>query len=312
MKRFISALVALSMLPLSTLAAEQVNKTLDVSTMPTVHIEIIRGNIDIETWNKPQVKVTGTLDEKSEGLLFERNEDSIRIKDKLPRRLNDSNAKGSNLVIMVPRKVNLDADGVSTDFQLGKLEGDIDVETVSGNVNATQINGASTLSSVSGNINAANLSGKIKFSAISGTIKDTNSNGRVRYTLVSGNLVSTSNAEDIEAELISGELEAQFSKVKQLEVRVVSGDAQIKLPGDIERVRAESVSGDIELSFSKKPSASFEFDGGPGGDISNRLTHDKPKKQKYTRAESLSFSTGKASASVKMSTISGELTVRTR
>ncbi len=314
MKRLLSTIAVSVLLAMtfSVFAAEKIDKTLDVAIQPTVNIEVIRGKVEVKTWHKTQVKVVGTLDEKSEGFTFERDGNSVTIKDELPNRLNKSNEKGSNLVVMIPMTANLDADGISTDFKLSQIKGDIDIETVSGRVEAANISGTTTLSSISGNIKTSKLDGKIKLEAVSGKVNDSESTGRVRYNLVSGNLISTSNATDIEAELVSGDIKATFLNVKKLEVKLVSGDASVKLSGDVERVSAESVSGDIELGFSTKPNASFVIDGGPGGEISNKLSNDKPKKRKYTGAESLSFSTGKATSSVKMSTISGEMTVRTR
>ena len=314
MKRLITAvlLCALPLWSLSIFAGEKVNKTIDAPKQPSVHIEVVRGKVDIKTWDKSKIMVSGTLDEKSKGLIFTREGNLITIKDKLPNMFRSSNVTGSNLVITMPEDVTLDADGVSTQFKLAKLNGDIDVETVSGDLNASNLSGVIILSTVSGKVKADDLDGKIKLTSVSGKIEDENSKGRVRYSLVSGSLKSSSQAKDIEAELISGDLAAHFPKVNQLEIKLVSGDAQVKLAGDVERVRAESVSGDIELGFTTKPNANFEIEGGPGGDITNKLSRDKPKKQKYTNSESLNFSIGKASSSVKMSTISGELTVRTR
>ena len=59
-----------------------------------------------------QVRVSGTLDEEAQALVFEREDDEINIKVKLPQRT--GKGKGSVLRVQVPRTVELDIKGIST------------------------------------------------------------------------------------------------------------------------------------------------------------------------------------------------------
>ncbi|WP_133407896.1 DUF4097 family beta strand repeat-containing protein [Parashewanella tropica] len=301
--------ITVSLASLSAMAGKAVNKTLDVSTNPHIDINVKRGNVEIKTWNKNQVMVKGTLDEKSEGFIFKRDGKHIQIEDKIPKRLNGSDRKGSQLVITVPASLNLDAEGVSADYQVSNAKGEISVGSVSGDVKASKLSGDIEINTVSGEIKLKALTGSAKINSISGEITDSDSQAKVIYSLVSGNLKAENNGESIEVQTVSGDIDVDFPKVTKLDVKTVSGDVNVRLSGNVDKVRGKSVSGDIDLHFYSMPNSSFSINGGPGGDINNHLTDDKPKRSRYTNSESIDFSTGKGAGSVRMSTISGELTV---
>ncbi|RLV60201.1 hypothetical protein D5018_08010 [Parashewanella curva] len=295
--------------PLSAIAGQEVNKTLDASSNPHIDINVKRGNVEINTWNKNQVRVKGSLDEKSEGLIFKRDGKHIQIEDKIPDRFNGRDKDGSQLVIMVPTKLTLDAEGVSADYQVTGLQGEISVGSVSGNIDASKLTGDIEINSVSGEMKLKGLQGKAKVNSVSGDIKDTDSKAKTIYNLVSGNLKAHSQGQAIEVQTVSGDIDATFPKVTKLDIKTVSGDANIQLSSKVEKVRGKSVSGDIDLHFGAMPNLSFSINGGPGGNINNHLTDDKPKRSRYTNSESIEFVTGSGDGSVRMSTISGDLSL---
>ncbi|MGB0893636.1 MAG: DUF4097 family beta strand repeat-containing protein [Parashewanella sp.] len=309
MKTGITSIVTSMMIsmPFMTLAAEKVDKTLAVTASPSINIEVKRGDVSIKSWDKNQVQVIGTLDDYSEGLIFKKRGNSITIEDKVEQRIDLSGKAGSKLKIMVPKKLRLDAEGVSTDFDVSKLSGDIRVSSVSGDIDAKSLQGSPELKSISGEINANDLSGEIQLSSVSGQLNDKNSKGSIRYNAVSGDLNAHTQASHIEIQQVSGQLNGDFSMAKSLQIKLVSGDAKFSVNGDINSLKAQSVSGDVMVKFSKLPDANVEIDGGPGGDIQNKLTQDKPKKARYTGAESLDITIGKGTANIRMDTISGDL-----
>ncbi|MBE8167369.1 MAG: DUF4097 domain-containing protein [Shewanella sp.] len=304
------AVLSLLIVPLLGYSAEKVDKTLDVLATPNVNIDIKRGNVQIQSWAENKIQVVGTLDELSEGLIFKREGDTIFIEDELPHVFHSNNDKGSQLTIKVPGELRIDVDGISSDFKVSKLEGEITIESVSGNIEASQLFNQPELHSVSGNIVAKDLSGNVRLSSVSGDIKDDKSRGNIHYKLVSGKLNASSNAKDIEIEQVSGEIEVNFPQVKQLQIKSVSGDLDADINGDIRRLRVESVSGDIALNFDKNTSLTFEADGGPSGEIQNDLTNDNPKKARYTGSESIYFTTGSANGSARINTVSGSVTFK--
>ncbi|MCL1088116.1 DUF4097 domain-containing protein [Shewanella profunda] len=294
----------------SVFAAQSVDKQLSISSGTQLQIKVQRGDVQIQSWDKNEVSVTGTLDELSEGFVFEQKGNNLNIEDKMPRHYNGSDDKGSKLTIKVPKTVKLSADTISANLQIAQTQGELDLNTVSGNISADNLGGSPSLHTVSGDITTKGLEGKVMLDTVSGKIQDTESKGEIKYRLVSGDLDSKTLAEKVKVEQVSGEVTANFSTAKDISVRTVSGDIQVSLAKTFDKANLESVSGDITATFAEQPDASFDLNGGPGGKIKNGLSQDVPQKQKYVPNESLSFQTGAGTADVTMNTISGNLTLK--
>ncbi len=260
--------------PLFGYAIEKVDKTLNVSKMPNVSIDVKRGSVDIQSWDKDRIQVIGTLDELSEGFVFKRDGDSVLIEDDLPNQFNGGNKSGSKLIIKVPKSLNLNLDGISTNLNLKDLDGDIHVETISGSIDAENLSGKPSLQTVSGALSTKQLSGWVRLNSISGNIETTP------------------------------------SVTNELRVKNVSGDVVVNVGDKFTRLRAQTVSGDIELVFAEMPKAAFSLNGGPGGSIRNHLSKDLPFKAKYTGSESMSFKTGIGRGNVFLNTVSGTLMLK--
>lgn len=293
-------------------AAQSVDKQLSITSGTQLQIKVQRGDLQIQTWDKDEVSVTGTLDELSEGFVFEQKGNNLTIEDKMPRHYNGSDDKGSKLTIKVPKTVKLNADTISANMQIAQIKGELDLNSVSGNITADGLGGSPSLHTVSGDITTKGLEGKVMLETVSGKIQDTESQGEIKYRLVSGDLNSQTLAEKVKVEQVSGEITADFSKAKEISVRTVSGDTQISLAKTFDKANVDSVSGDITLTFPEQPDANFDLNGGPSGKIKNGLSQDMPQKQKYISNESLSFQTGAGTAEVKMNSISGNLILKTR
>lgn len=291
-------------------AAETVDKQMSIGTDTLLQIKVQRGEVQIQSWDKNEVSVTGTLDELSEGFVFEQKGNNFNIEDKMPRHYNGSDNNGSKLTIKVPKTVKLSADTVSANLQMSQIQGELELNTVSGNITADNLGGRSTLHTVSGDITTKGLTGKVTLDTVSGEIKDSDSKGEIKYRLVSGDLNSQTLADQVNVEQVSGEVNGNFKAAKEINVRTVSGDTQVVLAKTFDKANFESVSGDMIVSFANTPDANFELNGGPAGKINNGLSQDLPQKQKYVSNESLSFQSGSGSASVKMNTISGSLILK--
>ncbi|MCU7993685.1 DUF4097 domain-containing protein [Shewanella glacialipiscicola] len=288
----------ISMLYLSLIAnvfaAQSIDKKLSIGNDVQLQIKVQRGDVTIQTWDKNEVSVSGTLDELSEGFIFEQQENNLNIEDKMPRHYNSGSNTSSQLTIKVPQAVKLSVDTVSANLQLTGIKGELELNTVSGNISAKAVDG------------------KIQFETVSGMLQDTDSQGEISYHLVSGDLTSQSRAEKVTIEQVSGEVNANLSVAKEVTLKTVSGDVQISLAKNLTKANLESVSGDIMLTFVDMPDASFDLNGGPSGKINNALTQDKPEKQKYAPRAELAFQTGSGAAKVKVNTVSGELTLKKR
>ena len=294
----------------SALAAQSVDKRIEVQGDLRLNLEVQRGEVEILPWDQSAITVSGTLDELSEGLTVEQNAGTISIEDKLPRHYSGSNKEGSRLTIKVPKQLKLYSEGVSANYKVSELSGDINVQTVSGNIKADGLGEQVSINSVSGDIVSQSLQGKLKLETVSGNIEDKQSLGKVSYTLVSGKLNADSGAEQVSIELVSGDAKVSLDKVERLKAQSVSGDLNLSVSGLTTKASLESVSGDISFSLPANLDATFNIDGGPSGDIDNRLTQDKPKRPKYGPGSSLQFQMGNGSADIQINTISGDINLK--
>ncbi|PMG31154.1 hypothetical protein BCU94_09395 [Shewanella sp. 10N.286.52.C2] len=308
-----SSLLITSTLLTSTLsfAAQSVDKEMTVSANPQIELKVQRGKVKIIGWNKDLISVTGQLDELSEGFIFEQKGNQIHIEDKLPSSYRGNNKDGSNLVIKLPKKLMLEADGVSAGYKVEMLSGKIEVALVSGNLEAEEIEGEIKLYTVSGNIESESLNGKIELETVSGDIKDKDAVGKAQYRLVSGEFESKNNqVTKLSIDQVSGDIEGNFIAAEKIKLVTVSGDIKISLGDKVSKASFDTVSGDIEVKFTNMPNLAFEVDGGAGGDITNSLTDDKPLKSKYSSRESIQFKTGDAKGRFSINTISGNIELK--
>ncbi|QSX36352.1 DUF4097 family beta strand repeat-containing protein [Shewanella sedimentimangrovi] len=292
-------------------AAEKVDRTIKVDSKPKVELEVPRGEVNLVSWNKSEVRVEGTLDEESEGLELEQRGGVVHIRDKanLRRKHHNDNKDGSKLTLYLPKELSLSAEGISTDYRLKDFSGKLELSSVSGNIQSESLSGEVALNTVSGDIKAKALKGELYLITVSGAIMDEDSSGEVNYQLVSGDLKGISQGKKISIEQVSGEVKFALPKAEQLRFSTVSGDSQLRVPGKLD-AKLESVSGDLELSFDGKADSRFSINGGPSGDIHNKLSGDKPAKPKYGRGSKLEFSAGSGAGRIDISTISGDITLK--
>ncbi|AQS39492.1 hypothetical protein Sps_04406 [Shewanella psychrophila] len=293
-------------------AAQTIDKQIKVTDDLRLNIKVLRGDVKIKSWDKQEINVRGTLDELSQGFILEQQGNSVTLEDKMPRQFSGKNNSGSSLIITVPKKLNLYAEGISSSYNLSNLVGDISINTVSGDIKATQLSSEVLIHTISGDIVSDGLKGNIKLDTVSGTIKDKNSGGEISYKSVSGKLNANSLATKVSIEQVSGDGKVMLQKVDKLQVRSVSGDIVLSFLALESTASLETVSGDIQLELPQFINARFNLNGGPGGKIYNRYSDDKPTKEKYSPTSYLKFKSGEPTADIKINTISGDVELSKR
>ncbi len=258
-----------------------------------------------------QISMAGEkVDDEAERLIFEKSGNRINIKVELPNR-GSWNSDGSELTIHMPANLRVNFESISSDVELQNLTYDITVKTVSGDIKATKLSENIELSSVSGTIKTSQLQGKINLATVSGDIEDKDSNGRLKLHAVSGEIKSESKANEVFVNNVSGDTELNLSKVSEFKMSAVSGDTKVDL--FLQKngvVKASSVSGSIKLDFQNDVAADFRLKANAGGDLINKLTKHKAEEAKYGPSSKLYFQTGNANASVRVSTVSGDVVVK--
>ena len=307
---YLSLLLLITAIP--SAAGERVDESMSLGSITQVTIENLRGEVTVIGNSGDTVSVSGELDDKAEGLKFEKSGSRIIIKVEIPNNSHNSwGADGTELTIEMPKHVRVSFKGVSSNINISHFTHGSEIQTVSGDISAKDLMQQIELATVSGNIESTNLSGKLRLSSVSGDIHDRNSTGRAHFKTVSGNLSSSSSANEISANSVSGDIELKLAKVDELIVSTVSGEFESQLSlNDNGLVKMSSVSGDLTVDFTNDVQASFNLKTNAGGNIVNRLTSAKATRAKYGPSSKLSFDTGDASGSVRASTVSGRIEVK--
>jgi DUF4097 and DUF4098 domain-containing protein YvlB len=291
------------------LAKEKIERSFEVSKNPYIQIEHINGSTRVIAWDKLEVKVTGTLGDKTERFIFEKDDNEVLITVKVKNNSNLGSYKGDDLEIFVPRQSKVYYSAVNADVELVQLRGGAKVETVNGSIDVKKLAGRIRLESVNGRITTESLEGDVKIETINGSISSRSSKGKEdSYSSVNGNIEIISESGDINVETVNGDVELKLGKVNQLNIDTVNGsiNARLELEDDGE-IDASSVGGAVHLYLQSDVSARFDVEGYAGGRISNNLSDDKTQNSKSGPNRWLKFSLNGGSAKVNVSTVSGEV-----
>jgi len=290
-KKLIVLLCSLLVLPV--VAGEKIDKTLDVSATGEVEIHNTRGKIELKGWDKNQVSVKGELDKLTEKFVFTHSDGKTLIKVILPDSHSTSKrSRGSKLKIFVPLKVAVQLNGVSTDLVISNLHGGVDINSVSGDVELSNIGKRTYVNNVSGDIDLKEVSGRIEISTVSGDVEADVSATKI---FVAG---------------VSSDINVKTVEFETAKITTVSGNANLRgtlLEGG--DVKMNNVSGDSLFYVSGQLDARVTLETGPGGDVVNNYSSDRPTSS-FIGSELLKFTSGEGSGSIRMYTVTGTIGLR--
>ncbi len=271
------------------LAGEKVNQSLSVETTGIVFVEIPRGLVKIQGWDKPEVMVKGELDDTMETLIFKTKKDKTLIK--IDTQGQKHWGDGSVLKIFMPQQSQLRFKGIDTSFSIAKLNSHIEGKSIHGDLMVKKSNGRIKLSVVSGNVRLVESSGYTQIESVNGTVE------------FSGNF------EQAFLKSMSGDIFAEVSGTNKLTIKNTSGDTQIS--GQVKhhaQLSLSSVSGDILYKVTDELNAECEVVSQFGGDINNQLTDDLPIDGNLHK-KTLSFISGDGSGKLSMNTVTGSVSI---
>jgi DUF4097 and DUF4098 domain-containing protein YvlB len=256
-------LLAVSAIPASALA-EALDETHRVASDGTVSVSNVAGAIEISTWDRNEVHLSGYLGTNQE---LEVNENDQGISFKVVH-TDDEDSDESELILVIPRRASIVAAGVSSDISISgsngshvsadSVSGDIEVEAESERVDLTVVSGDLSFRGSSSRTNAEAVSGDIELSGIS---------GEVNLQTVSGDAnVDAFGVHHGKFESVSGGLEILMDVEDggKLTVSNMSGDVELILPSSQSaEYNAQSFSGDISSDFGEVKHEKF----GPGSHL---------------------------------------------
>jgi hypothetical protein len=288
MSRHLSLSLAIALACLGALpahAATPINETRPLDARGRLEIENVKGSIDVQAWDRAEVKIEGSLGAGVEKLEIEGDRDHLSVRVKYPNRGSGLSMFGrgdksepTELRLMVPRRADLSIDAVSADVGVtGVAAGALSIDSVSGDVTVAAAPGEANIDSVSGDLQLTINSTKVSVESVSGDILLRGRlDGQIGLDSVSGNvdmMVHESRMQKVTGSTVSGDMRIAGALVKggQISLDTVSGDLHLNLPKDLSaNVRGESFSGDLSAPDAQierprhGPGSSFEHRYGSG------------------------------------------------
>ena len=274
------------------LAATPIDQTRPLDPRGRVEIDNLKGRVEVRAWDRPEVKITGSLGAGVEKLSVEGDRGALHIEVKYPNRAN--NTEPTVLVVQVPLQADLEISTVSANIDVhGVAPRELSLESVSGDIVANGAPRRAAVESVSGDVVLTFNSGDVEASAVSGDLTlNGRLNGEVSVETVSGNMRVDRRGERLRrlsASTVSGdaELKAGLAPDGEISMESVSGDLTLIAPRDLSaKVSGESFSGDLNAPGAKIEREEF----GPGSSFHTRY--------------------GAGKGEVRIETFSGDATLR--
>lgn len=286
-------LTVLFMMSFSTHSAD-VDKTLAWDKGGEINVDITAGQIEFRGWGKDEVKLSGDFAGDDERLVFKKSGRNIKIqlKDESKSWWGGNSGGDVDFIVFAPFDSNLDIDGTSLKIEVDAVKGAVDINSISG---AVRLKGPSK---------------RVDVETVSGDIDIEDASGKMRLRSVSGDINFDVAAYSFDAKTVSGDVEGVIGRVEFANFLSVSGDVDVELAlNDDGRVEGQTVSGNIELDFNDDLDADFELNTGPGGDISNKISDDRPADSSHWGQE-LRFTKGGGNGNVDLETMSGSIKIR--
>lgn len=274
----LAALIAVA----PALAATPINETRALSPTGQVSVDNVKGRIVVRAWDRPEVKITGTLGEGVERLLVEGDANSLRIEVRYPEGGGgwfgwgggDNGAEPSVLEVSIPAQAQLSVDSVSADVDITGVGGSrLSVDSVSGDVAVRGARaGQARFETVSGDLDLDLASRNTRVDTVSGDVVLKGAlQGEVSLDSVSGNATVTAGAlDELSLSTVSGDgrMQASLAPSGNISADSVSGNLSLGLPADTSaHVQLESFSGRITSPVGKVVTEEF----GPGSHLDARL-----------------------------------------
>lgn len=278
-------------------AATPINELRPLAADGRLSIENPVGQVIVRTWDRPEVRITGSLGEGAEKHIVQGGPGELGIEIRNPGQQGWFGwGKGANeatrLEITLPRTASLEVEAVSADIDVAGTAGrGLSLSSVSGNVRVRQAKaGQAEFATVSGDLDAEIDTGALTADAVSGDQRIAGRVvGRVQLNSVSGDTT-----------LVSGQVE-------RLNLSTVSGNGHMTTAlAASGRVEADTVSGDLHLVIPAETSARLQVETFSGGITSPVGTVHT---EQYGPGKSLDARLGTGAGGIKLESFSGDVRI---
>lgn len=289
--------IAFMLVAAPALAGTPISNTRPLAPQAELTVDNVAGAVIIHTWDKHQLRITGTLGNNAH-LKITGDAHDLTVKVKTPGSVNSgwfhwnsSSAGPTTLKLTVPKGVELKVHTVSAHIKANGLDGgEIDAKSVSGNIAIDAHSPDMDIHSVSGDIHLTGSTREADVNTVSGDIRVQQVGHEASAQSVSGDIhLAGGPLEEVSMESVSGDLflTGSLATDGSADLHSMSGDIHLTLNGQPHgKLTASSFSGDIHSPWGKANEPEY----GPGSSLSTRL--------------------GAGSAHIKLKTFSGDVDIR--
>lgn len=270
--------VATALLLASPAVARAQAVTRSVNADVTVTIRAHNGEVRIEGWDRNQVEVQGRSSEM-EDIKFSGDAAALRV---------DARDHRGRISVRVPAGARVDLRTENGGLRVAGLTGAVRFESVSGGAQIDGTPNAVDIETVSGGVTLLQSARDVRINTISGGVRIGAASGSVDVSTASGGV-----------EIVSRGL---------TRARVSTASGTIRYSGTYPegaRVELESASGVTEIVVPRRVSAVFDL-----ATVTGRVFSDlgpAPRRDRYTRGDSLHFTEGGGAARIEASNVSGTI-----
>lgn len=272
------------------IAATPINESRPLDPDGRVDIENLKGRIDVRGWDRPEVKIEGSLGKGVEKLEIDGDPQHLVIRVKYPNHggglgffTGSDKSEPTDLRVTLPLRADVEIDSVSAEVDVTGVAGnELSIDSVSGDIIVAAAPREAEIDSVSGDLRLTLNSSDVDVESVSGDVDLRGRlDGEIGVETVSGDLevaVVESSVRSLSGASVSGDMRISTALASggEISLESVSGDLRLQLPRSLSAsVRGESFSGDLQAPDARierprhGPGSSFEHRYGAGdGEIS--------------------------------------------
>lgn len=214
---------------------ETFERTVEASTDGTVSVETTNGNIEVETWDRAEVKIWAEKNAQARNaddaramlaeteIRVDQSTGRVTIEADLPNRNWKRGGVSVSFRLTVPRGAHVAASSTNGNVRITELGGLAEVETTNGNIRLRDIGGDVNASTVNGGIDARGIGGRLEAQTTNGSID--------------AEVTSASLAGDMSLETTNGSIDLALSSALAAEIDARAGNGRVShdLAGDVQR-----------------------------------------------------------------------------
>jgi DUF4097 and DUF4098 domain-containing protein YvlB len=270
--------------------ASQIDTTIAFSRGGTIELQLVRGEIIVDTWARDQVRLRATS-ERSE-LRFDASSAHLTV----GLRSGSSRSGDTRFELTVPVGARVRANTTSGDIRIRGSKAEVEVRTQRGDIELEDV-------------------GRAEITAYSGDVTATGINGELRANVLSGDVRIRQIAGDVEVKTVSGSIDLRDARSRYVRIGSTSGD--IGYDGTIDangRYELQTHSGDINLTLPANVGAQLTlstYSGSIESDFPLTLLPG-PHGTPGSRGRTFEVTLGRGGARIATESFSGDITIRNR